>query len=340
MIETIVNMYRMQVGGDPAKNAFIIALFLFMILGFAVLIYGIFLSVKLKKAASWPVANGVITDSGAYNITKNNQDVRPRTLYAADLRFTYAVDGQQFISDKVHWGAVRVALNFGNYVENKLEKYPVGKEIKVHYNQTNPSDCVVELNHGFEMVVPYIFGLCAIIFSGSCIFSLFAPRALQGLPFAYFFALVCLVAFLKFVVPLYKIDFKKPGWQNVWGTVQNVEVLIDNPNNMVVTEKSSVYYAQAAYDYEIGEKKYSGKTRLGYLNSKDFAESYKKDYESGRQIRLLINPANPSESFINTRLVWMAIVLTVFLCLFIIIVPIVVTNASLSEYKRTSEQRR
>ena len=92
-------------------------------------------SVKLKKAAetnSWPVTIGTVISSDVGGVMK----------YYPFVSYTYNVDSAVYTSDRIS------NMNFNtknrSVVEEVLKKYPLGSEIKVYYNNADPSIALLE----------------------------------------------------------------------------------------------------------------------------------------------------------------------------------------------------
>ena len=115
-------------------------------------------SVKLKKAAEtnrWPVTNGTVISSDVGGVMK----------YYPFFSYTYSVDSAVYTSDRIS------SMNFNtknrSVVEKVLKKYPLGSEIKVYYNNTDPSKALLEpgINSGNILLLGFgIFFLAVPIF--------------------------------------------------------------------------------------------------------------------------------------------------------------------------------
>ena len=103
-----------------------------VIIGLALTLLG---SVKLKNAAEtnrWPITNGTVTSS----------EVAGAMKYYPSVSYTYIVDSTVYNSNRIS------NMNFNtknrSVVEEVLKKYPLGSEIKVYYNSTDPSKALLE----------------------------------------------------------------------------------------------------------------------------------------------------------------------------------------------------
>jgi hypothetical protein len=129
------------------------------IIGLALTFLG---SVKIKNAAEakrGPITIGTVTSSEVAGVMK----------YYPSVNYTYTVDSVVYTSN----GISNMNFNTKNrsVVEDFLKKYPLGTEIKVYYNSTDPSKALLEpgINTGHILLLAFgIIVLAVPIFS--CIF--------------------------------------------------------------------------------------------------------------------------------------------------------------------------
>jgi hypothetical protein len=104
--------------------------------------------VKLKNAAEtkrWPTTMGTITSS----------EVGGAIKYYPSVNYTYPVDSVVYTSNSIS------NMNFNSknrsVVEEFLKKYPSGTEIKVHYNNADPSRALLEpgINNGHILLLAF-----------------------------------------------------------------------------------------------------------------------------------------------------------------------------------------
>ncbi len=101
-----------------------------------------------KSAAAWPVAKGVITASGlqAFHIRDTLSDARYRPwrkVFKSRIVYSYAVGGQDFVADRVAFGAIDVA-NLPFLVSTQSKAYVQDSLVDVHYDPLNPANAVLE----------------------------------------------------------------------------------------------------------------------------------------------------------------------------------------------------
>jgi hypothetical protein len=58
------------------------------------------------------------------------------------IAYSYKVRNQEFVSNRVHFGYQ--AMPDRSYAEKYVEKYPIGKQVMVFYEENNPENSVLE----------------------------------------------------------------------------------------------------------------------------------------------------------------------------------------------------
>ncbi|REJ86770.1 MAG: DUF3592 domain-containing protein [Planctomycetota bacterium] len=91
-----------------------------------------------QASQNWPVASGAVTDS---RVTTSQSD--ESTLYRAEVLYSYEVDGREYSSDVVWFGGNSSTSRRSGPAET-VARYPVGAEVKVHYNPADPAVAVLE----------------------------------------------------------------------------------------------------------------------------------------------------------------------------------------------------
>jgi hypothetical protein len=86
---------------------------------------------RAKESAAWPSTTGTITASGTKKVMFRSQ---PRVAYS------YAVNGTSYVSERISFAAGVPPKE----TESVVARYPVGKEVNVHYAPEKPSDAVLE----------------------------------------------------------------------------------------------------------------------------------------------------------------------------------------------------
>lgn len=122
-------------------------LVIMVILGLAMTYLGFTKFKKATNAKSWPVTIGIITDS----------EVAGAIKYYPSITYTYTVDSVVYNSNSIS----NINFNTKNrsVVEEFLKKYPLGAEIKVYYNGSEPSKALLEPGITMGNVLLFAFGI-------------------------------------------------------------------------------------------------------------------------------------------------------------------------------------
>ncbi len=96
-------------------------------------------SQKNKAAAAWPTVPGKIVSSEVQTLRSSENGLS----YEANIVYTYTVDGQALTGNKVNFSAFR-STNKAE-PQKKVDAYPAGAEVTVHYNPKKPQEAVLEV---------------------------------------------------------------------------------------------------------------------------------------------------------------------------------------------------
>jgi hypothetical protein len=125
------------------------------------LVYG-YQRTKIWPSRFWPSVVGAITASAV-----EQPNPRKKAAYAAVVRYSYRVGGRDYECGRIFWGP-----NEGTKEEMAeiVAGYPVGKDVWVQHDRTNPANAVLEpeKNTGLTPGVFYyglvmmVLGFCAV----------------------------------------------------------------------------------------------------------------------------------------------------------------------------------
>jgi len=109
-----------------------------------------------KKKLKWLVTDAKISES---NIGSSKDQFRvhatpARNLKKVFVKYTYTINDKEY-TDQI---PISLKSNYLPLIEKQLEKYPVGKPLKVYYNPENPEES--QLNKpGFSVgsIIGYLF---------------------------------------------------------------------------------------------------------------------------------------------------------------------------------------
>ncbi len=111
---------------------------LFMAIGAALTIWGVFIVQNARASANWPGTPGQITES-AIDVTT---DAESDPSYSPQVAYTYQVNGTFYEGYRIKFGentysSEREALEI-------LGMYPVGQTVMVYYDPADPDNTVLE----------------------------------------------------------------------------------------------------------------------------------------------------------------------------------------------------
>jgi hypothetical protein len=125
-----------------------IILVILLILGFAgcgiFLIYsGLTIGRRVNRNTPWPGVKGRVISSEVVESSGMTQEGIPFSSFKPVTRFTYIVDGVEYISIQIG-RAVQKATD--ESLQQMANQFPVGKEIIVHFDPKNPSEAILAPN--------------------------------------------------------------------------------------------------------------------------------------------------------------------------------------------------
>lgn len=102
-----------------------------------------FLSVPMmeeaKASESWPSVQGIVSHS---EIRQSTQD--ETIMYAAVIRYDFEVDDIPYAGNRVSLSSENSKTSSVRDVKKVLQKYPLGKPVKVYYDPDFPANAVLE----------------------------------------------------------------------------------------------------------------------------------------------------------------------------------------------------
>ncbi|HDP24786.1 MAG TPA: DUF3592 domain-containing protein [Deltaproteobacteria bacterium] len=138
----------------------------FLAAGIGVAAWGFMNLSTAMESRSWPIAEGKIVSSQVVKkverYTDSNNRRRNRTIYEAQVRYDYKVDGRSLIGSRV------TMADSGSSSESRAQKismsYPAGSPCTVYYNPDKPEEAVLKAGITFAtLMFPAIGILFAVI---------------------------------------------------------------------------------------------------------------------------------------------------------------------------------
>jgi hypothetical protein len=140
-------------------------LIIIAIIGLALTFLGFAKIRKATEAKKWPATNGTVTRS----------EVAGAIKYYPSIAYTYTVDNVVYNSNSIS----NINFNTKNrsVVVEFLKKYPLGSEIKVYYNDSEPSEALLEPGINTGNIFLLAFGMILLLIP---IFSIFIKVDLKS----------------------------------------------------------------------------------------------------------------------------------------------------------------
>ena len=134
------DMDSIQVG--KGRGGGCIGAVILLIVGLGI-IAGVYYFYRTAAASqSWPTTSGTVTLSSYYRNDSRDSDGHTSITYGAKIHYKYQVDGTDYHGDRV--SSLDYSSSNTKHVHSIMDRYPMGKEVTVHYNPDNPSDALLE----------------------------------------------------------------------------------------------------------------------------------------------------------------------------------------------------
>lgn len=116
-----------------------------------VLLFGLPTLERAKASTGWPKASGQVTSSRIRDKVNNG-----KRSYWAEVKYDYTVDGTTHTGSTISFGAGTTSMRMT--AEKTADRYPVGKEVSVHYDPAAPNVSVLEPGVTFGAYVGIVIG--------------------------------------------------------------------------------------------------------------------------------------------------------------------------------------
>jgi hypothetical protein len=140
---------------DPSRAPFVAALSGF---GLLCLLFTLAFWRYVGQAARWPTVPGkIIASSTEAFVARDLIDgrFRKRIHHKSSVQYEYEVNGRKYSGDRLTIGLV-ISANFPGYARRVAAKYPVGKEVDVHYDPSRPGESVLQPRSAWHLLLPII----------------------------------------------------------------------------------------------------------------------------------------------------------------------------------------
>jgi hypothetical protein len=133
----------------------------FLLIGVATVVAFVRMRREAKASAQWPITSGQITTSAVVEEVVEDRDddrrLRTSTQFRADIGFSYRVGGREYVGTTWKWG-MESLYGYAESAQKVIAKYPLGRQVTVHYDPTQPDHAVLEPENRQGTVVPLVVG--------------------------------------------------------------------------------------------------------------------------------------------------------------------------------------
>ncbi|MBF0185239.1 MAG: DUF3592 domain-containing protein [Magnetococcales bacterium] len=141
----------------------IIRLFL-TVIGIVLCLTGLYPFSQTIQSQNWLLVEGKIFSSG-YIKSDNQQTDRMQFFYQTAVKYEYVLDRQRYLGERVEFGLTDQSFFFQEFAEKILQRYPLGKPVRVYVNPQQANEAVLErtpsMGGGFLLVL--LGGFCLMV---------------------------------------------------------------------------------------------------------------------------------------------------------------------------------
>ena len=129
----------------------IAGLSVFLLIGGGILFIGIRNVSRAIASRHWPKTPGIVVQSsGSSEQTRDFDRRSSSTMYSADIRFRYQVNGGEYTTRTLHFGQTEGSGNSADAALREF-RYPVGAPVTIAYDPKDPSIAAVEPGYDSEV---------------------------------------------------------------------------------------------------------------------------------------------------------------------------------------------
>ena len=147
---------------------------IFILVGSIVTFFGGRGLVRAYGSVDWPTAQGkVVISSIDVQQSKTSGSTKSTTSYHAEIQYEFTVDGISIDGDRVAYGDYGTGNS--NHASSIVKRYPVGKEVTVHYMPGNPEQA--QLEPGMRAQALILPGVGLVLFIAGCLVAVLFHKA-------------------------------------------------------------------------------------------------------------------------------------------------------------------
>jgi hypothetical protein len=129
-------------------------------------------------SSSWSTTEGRIVRSKLEESRKDG-----KVHYSADIGYEYDLDGRTLTGTRV-WIGDGYSSSPGNEFRAAVDRYPAGRQVKVHYDPADPAESVLEPGPTWSSSLAYLIGLGMLGVGSLVLISALAPLLLVAVALA------------------------------------------------------------------------------------------------------------------------------------------------------------
>ncbi|MBP86930.1 MAG: hypothetical protein CMJ64_09460 [Planctomycetaceae bacterium] len=133
--------------GRHRSGGFVVALVLGVVftgVGFSVAYFlGLPMLREAKASESWPTTDGVITVARVES-KQERREGKTTTMYSHHIEYRYSVNDEELTGSRVWTTDGHSSSSMSSFAKKTVQRYPVGKEVKVFYDPEAPAICALE----------------------------------------------------------------------------------------------------------------------------------------------------------------------------------------------------
>ncbi len=278
---------------------------------------------EVHRASRWPSAQGRIVRSKTRTVETKEANDSPSRGNLPDIEYVFSVDGVEHRGKRIGIGEIKPD---SPEVEAALERYHVGRTGPVYYNPDKPEEAVLERDAPASPATMYavaagvmVVGLTVVVAFTRIgeIIAWLQPRFPPGaIVHAFLFFLACgLVASVILISDLASA-LAAARWPTAAGTVLSSRA---EPRRTLVPggqgQTAVMWSPLVEYGYRVGARDYHG-ARIAFgpafSGARELADVTVARYTTGATVTVHYDPANPSQSTLETRVAfrWLSLVVT------------------------------
>jgi hypothetical protein len=131
----------------------------FVCAGVGLVMWGQNVVAKSKASVDWPTVQGKVRSAEVLRETKRDTSSSTRresTTYRPDIVYDYEVNGTPYSGNRV--GVLHVGSSNPRKAEDVVARYPVGSEVTVFYDPSDPQTAVLEPGVSWFSYMPIVGG--------------------------------------------------------------------------------------------------------------------------------------------------------------------------------------